>query len=816
MELGISPKWIRDTILAVDLDLTLIRPAPVFELRPSPFPLPPAAELHLKSDFGQRYWVRLGLDVLERIFQYPWKLKIVWSMSTQDKVDEATRLIKIGSKSLAEWTDACVGNELLNAFAEARGSSLQFHREKTLSNPGGRPVRAKPSQFLQLRDLQSLGRTLRQGDRASALGIATNGEIQRCRGLVIDDQPYLQPSQPAIVCYQIFPFLEIEDIQEICPWTQQQAPLLFNFLDHLWRATSLPLHFLAHLLDQRPGWPEFRRRLNTERQISEGLRHTDSIQQFRWVRTGSATAQIYRDYLRTRRPLEKELDRERYRQQAIVYRTLAEDYIVKDVLAGWDVLLLGRDMDYAFDFIRYLHPGLVEQRKVALLPLSRIALLHIEDACLLELLCEALPGLQASTSLGLVIYDVGFHGRIPARISQAMKRHAWTLSKRVESRLLNCCSCPKGENANCMGELIRFVDWRGDFSMSRDFGISIERCPHRSGPLQEVAKGSERFDFRFSRHKTSEKRRAVQLEEFIKHEALEETGRLRNRPDPVKSVAHQALQHFARTAPQKLSLLRRNASALYGLSNLPQTEAVRVAVYPFSGTDLLTPFLCFPNLTRLILIDEIPAGPEFGESPTRATALYLADLIAAFQANFIQSPGELNRIRKSWSFHLASIDESHALALVSTLSLMSLARLLPEVECRVGRLNPEMSSPAGLSWVVGFSNGRCCSVEYVTGSAGVWGQELCEQLRQCLNGSPFALILKGATELLAAQAIETLESWLRNASLLLLDDQAVLSAEHWPRSRLQQGFELLDRMPGRGARAAGGDPPSSFHLYARE
>lgn len=816
MELGIDTKWIRDTVLAVDLDLTLIRPAPVFELRPSPFPLSPAAELHLKSDFGQRYWVRMGLEVLERIFQYPWKLKIVWSMSTQDKVDEVTRLVKIGPKSLEGWTDACVGSELLNAFAEARGLSLKFHREKTLSNPEGRPVRAKPSQFLQLRDLESLGRTLRQGDRTSALGIAANGELQRCRGLVIDDQPYLQPPQPAIVCYQIFPFLDIEDIQGICSWTEQQAPLLFNFLDHLWRATSLPLHFLAHLLDRRPGWPEFRRRLNTERQISDGLRQTSSIQQFRWVRTGSATSQYYREYLRTRRSLEKELDRERYRQQAMVYRTLAEDYIVNDVRAGWDVLFLGRDMDYAFDFIRYLHPGLVEQRKVALLPLSRIALLHIEDTCLLELLCESLPGLQTSTSVGLLIYDVGYHGRIPARISQAMKRHAWTLTKRVESRLLNCCSCPAGRHANCMGEPVRFVDWRGDFSMSRNFGISIERCPHRTGPLQEVAKASERFDFRFSPQKASESRRAVQLEELIKREALEETRRLRNRPDPVKSVAHRALQHLARTAPQKLRLLRRDASVLYGLSNLRQCEAVSVVVYPLSGMDLLTPFLCFPNLTRLILIDEIPASPEFGESATSATALYLADLIAAIQANLIQSPAELSKVRKNWSSHLASIDESHALALVSTLTLMSLARLLPEAESRVGRLNPEMSSPASLSWAVGFSNGRCCSVEYVTRSTEVQDQELCEQLRQCLNGSSFALILKGATEFLSAQSIESLEAWSRNASLLLLDDATFSSGEHWARGRLRQRFELLDRVPGRGYRPEGGDPPSSFHLYTHK
>jgi hypothetical protein len=812
---GSTSAWIQNTVLALDLDLTLIRPAPVFEPRPSPFPLTPAAELRLKSDFGQRYWVRSGLDALERILQHPWKLKMVWSMSAQDKVDEVTRGVKIGRRTLEEWTDACVGSELLNAFAEARGFSLKSHREMTLSNPAGRPVRAKPSQFLQLRNLQSLGRSLRQRDRAAALSIATGGELQYCRGLVIDDQPYLEPSQPAVICYQIFPFLDIEDIEGICPRTDQSSPLLFNFLDHMWRLISLPLHFLAHLLNRHPRWLEFRRRLNTERQITDALRQADSIQQFRWFRTGSPSSQYYRDYLRTRRSLEKGLERARYRQQATVYRTLVEDYVAADVREGWDVLFLGRDMDYAFDFIRYLYPGFVEQGKVALLPLSRSALLQTDDECLLSLLCRSLPGLRSNTSVGLRIYDVGFHGRIPARISQVMRRHAWTLTKRVEARLLNRCSCPTDQTIDCTGELIRFVDWRGEFSMPRDFGISIERCPHRTGSLQQIARNSEGFEFRFSPQHSSEKRRAVQLEELIKCEALEGSNRLRNHPDIVKSVAYQAYQHLVRTAPQNLRLVRRNASLLYGLSNWPQNEAVRVVVYPFCGTDVLTPFLCFPNLTRLFLIDQIPASPDFCELDTMATALYLADLVASFQENFIQPPFELNTIRKNWSIHLPSIDESHALALVSTLVLMSLARLMPESEWRVGQVKSGTSSQSRFSWTVEFSDGHCSSVEYVTHRVGVQDEKVCERLQEYLQASPSALILKGGAEFLRGRALPTLETWSRNASLLLLDHETAALGQYRASSTLRQPFGLLDSTPRSSIRSGDNPPPHSFHLYVR-
>ncbi len=761
--------WIRNTVLALDLDLTLIKFAPIFETRPTPFPIGSPYDLKVKCDLGRTYCVRGGLDALERILQLPWRAKVVWSMADQEKVDQAVRQIRIGSQSLMDWTNAWVGNELLNAFAGARGFSLTFHSERQLSSPHGETARAKPSQFLQLEQMQSLGLALLNNDRESALQIVTAGQLRPNLGLVIDDQPYLEPPEPSIVCYRVLPFRDVEDLEQQCGLPADPA-LVFNFLDHTWRSTCLPFHFLADLLEQRPGWEEFRRRLNTEYEISDALRHADSIRQMRWMRAQAIPSRLYRDFLAKRRTAERKLMLARYRQHAAVYRTLAEDCVTEDVRQGWIVLLLGRDMDYAFGIIRHLYPELVRQRKIALLPLSRVALGSADDQCLLDLLHQSLPDLRSSENVGIRIYDVGFHGRIPARIAQVMRRSSGTLNKKVEARLFNRCSCSNQKPTGCTGELIRFVDWRGDFAVSRSFGISIERCPHRTGPAEKIVRAPECFEFQFSAQSPSESRRAQRLEKLMEAGLLKGKERIRNRPDPLRLVAHQAMKALRRKAPRKLGLFQRNALALAHVSRSPLSKEVKLVTYPFCGTDLLTPHVCF-HLERLILIDRIPASAQWDECDPVATAGYLADLMALFRNDFIQASEGLLRVRKSWTERLTNIDESHTLALVSICAFLSMLRLLPAADCYFERVASEPSSPhlSPVAWTVNLEQGHSVTIEYHTCTIGLGDKDLHAYVKQASEQSFSALILKGASEFLSEVGSPAFQDWVHNASVILHD-----------------------------------------------
>jgi hypothetical protein len=809
--------WVRQTVLSLDLDLTLIRPTPAFESRPTPFPLPPAAEVSITCDLGRRYTVRPGLDALERILQWPWKAKILCSMSSQDKVDEAARCIRIGSRPLAEWMDACVGSELLNAFADARRVALPFYRPRALSNPHGRLVRAKPSQFLQLVDIEALGRALRRGDREAAGRIAATGTLRNCRGLLLDDQPYAEPATPEIAAYRVLPFLDIEDFEEICEKTDQNAPLIFNYLDHTWRAVSAPFHYLAHLLDTRPTWPQFRQRLNTEYELTDALRHAENIRQFRWMRRSAEPCLPYGKYLETRRDLDRALDAARHREQARVYRTIADDLVGEDVRQGWDVLFLGRDMDYAFQFVRHLYPGLVRQRRVALLPLSRTAIQRVDDEVLVRLLRRTFPGLQSGARRGIRLYDVGFHGRIPSHIARTLERFGWTLTKRVEARLLNACSCATRPNGACAGEPIRFTDWRGSFTVSRSFGIAIERSPHRTGPLETIARRGDDAVFRFGAHGTREAKLAADLETFMAREALEGRARLPNQPDEVRFVGYHAWRLLEQRAPRDVRLLRRHALSLRSLSACPQSEAVAVVAYPFCGTDLLTPFVCFPNLSHLLLIDQIPASPDSAEVDPRGTAMYLAELMTLFGPDFVQPTRHLSRVRRSWATHVPSIDESHARALVSARILLSLARLLPEGHCVTDRPRSKRPSdaPAGLSWAVRVED-RTIRVDYFTCKIGADDGEVRDHVRRALDAGRSALILKGVAQLLPGEGVRTIGAWSRAASVLLHDARAAA------RLGLSDGapgllgdFESVARASTRRGRDALTPPANAFHLIAR-
>jgi hypothetical protein len=772
----VNPKgdrdWVRNTVLALDLDLTILRPSPGCEPRPTPFPLQSTGNVHLTCDIGPAYVVRSGLDALERILRLPWKARLVCSMADQDKVNEVTRAVTIGTRKLADWMDASVGNEILDAFAAARGIDLGYRSERCLNNPHGRTVKCKPSGFFQLKQLRALGNALSAGDRDTALRIAARGALRKCRALVIDDSPYLEPASPDVICYRVPPFLDIEDYELICRKTDLNTPLVFNFLDHLWRASSFPFHFLAHLLERRPRWKQFSQRLNTEFEITEAVRHAGTFRQFRWMRTCASGAVSYARYLRTRRAADAGLDLARYREHAKIYRTLAQDYIEDDVWRGWSVLLLGRDMDYAYQVFADMYPQRVAARKVAILPLSRASMQRILDEDLVRIVCDYLPDLDGPSNRGLRIYDVGFHGQVPSHIAGAMGRFAWTFAKAVEVALLNACSCPGKPTTKCVGEALRFNSRQGPFTISRNFGISIERCPHRTGPLEQVTRQATGAVFQFSRQVALETARALELRSFMNAQALHVRDRLPRELDPVSRVVHQAFHTLQSTASQVMRQLRRTAEKLFLLSQLPETNKVRLAVFPFFGADLLTPLVCFSRLDRIILLDCFQASLDWHDCDFATDSTYLAQLTIALGTDFAHPAARLARIRDVWYQRPASMEEAHGRALVSVPSLLSLARLLPGVERQAGGIKVrDASGGSKLSWSMAFEDGRNVDFEYLRCTGDLGNPALRATVRRELQSAQSALILRGLPVLPAAAAV-CLREWSQVAGAILYDNTA--------------------------------------------
>ena len=763
--------WVQNTVLAVDLDLTLLRPRPADE-RPTAFPLQSLGVVNLTCDLGPTYCVRPGLEALEQIFRLPWKGKVVYSMADQDKVDEVTRCVTIGGKTLADWMDACVGNEILEAFAESRGVDLRFRRERSLNNPHGRLIRSKPSRFLQLQELSRLGRALAGGNRKEARRIAVSGALSSCFGLCIDDNPYLEPTVPEIACYQVLPFIEIEDYELVCRKNDLNSPLIFNFLDHLWRAASAPFHFLVYLLNRRLGWNQFRQELNTEIAITDAVRYADTFRQFSWMRIRAFGCARYRRYLETRAALDRKLDLARYREHARVYRALASDHVARDVHEGWAVLFLGRDMEYAHQFVSHLYPEFVAAGKVALLPLSRAALEHIRDEDLVHTLYDYLPDLKSAQNRGVRIYDVGYHGRIPSHIARAMRQLAWTFNKSVEAALLTCCSCVGKPNETCMGVPLRFCSRHGPFAVSRNFGISIERCPHRTGTVEQIIRSSKGLIFRFAQQAAAHRERAIALESFMKREALELRDQLPEHPHPVGQVAYEAFQYLLNQVPHELRHLRRIASALFQLSRLKPSQEIRLVVFPFCGFDLLTPLVCFPNVERVILVDTMPTKLDWEHCNFEDTSSYVAELAALPGAGAVHGAQSLERLSKVWSRRFESMEEAHGHALISTASLLSLARLLPATEKRLGDVQVE-GSPNGpqLAWWMDLNDGRRIRFEYIVGPADLADPWLRAAIRFRLLEVPSVLILRHLRQL-SPTASNGLLEWSRAAALTLHDQSA--------------------------------------------
>ena len=311
---------------------------------------------------------------------------------------------------------------------------------------------------------------------------------------------------------------------------------------------------------------------------------------------------------------------------------------------------------------------------------------------------------------------------------------------------------------------------RGDFAVSRSFGISIERCPHRTGPAEKIVRAPNASN---SVLRTKPQRKpASTTSRKINGGRASQKEKSASAIGPIPSgLSLTAMKALRRKAPRKLGLFQRNALALAHVSRSPLSKEVKLVTYPFCGTDLLTPLVCFPNLERLILIDRIPASAQWDECDPVATAGYLADLMALFRNDFIQASEGLLRVRKSWTERLTNIDESHTLALVSICAFLSMLRLLPAADCYFERVASEPSSPhlSPVAWTVNLEQGHSVTIEYHTCTIGLGDKDLHAYVKQASEQSFSALILKGASEFLSEVGSPAFQDWVHNASVILHD-----------------------------------------------
>jgi hypothetical protein len=149
--------WIRRAVLAVDLDLTLIRPAPLGEGRPTAFPIVQEQDINVGSELGRRYLAREHISDLCEVLSLPWRVKLPFSMSVQTKVEEIGRRLLLGGIPLERWVDACVGVEYLRDFCQFRNQSRGLRSSMLLNYPTGTFLQPKPPDFLFLEESPGVG-----------------------------------------------------------------------------------------------------------------------------------------------------------------------------------------------------------------------------------------------------------------------------------------------------------------------------------------------------------------------------------------------------------------------------------------------------------------------------------------------------------------------------------------------------------------------------------------------------------------------------------------------------------------------------------
>jgi hypothetical protein len=264
--------------------------------------------------------------------------------------------------------------------------------------------------------------------------------------------------------------------------------------------------------------------MNVEVQLLEASLHANNVRQFFWLRDRALASTAYGRYAAARSQKPDTAERSRLREHVKLYRLFTKQVVLKDLRQNWLVLMLGRDMDYAYEFFKTLHPAAVESGKVALLPLSRLAIKTSASQAISHLILDRLPGLRAPSVKGLKIYDTGFHGHVPRFIIDAFLPKL--PGKEIRAHLFNACRCDKSASGSCAGTQLAFLDQRGRFRVDRTLGLSIERLPHTTGVLRRVTMEDGRFVFEHAAVSDQERQKATALLALVRELA----ARTRLRP----------------------------------------------------------------------------------------------------------------------------------------------------------------------------------------------------------------------------------------------------------------------------------------------
>ncbi len=800
--------WIYRTALVLDLDQTLIRPSPAMGQRPSAFPLSSHEEIEVESQMGRRYQVREGLQVLGRILDLPWRNQVLLSRAPQSKVTEVARKLRVGGHRLEDRMDACVGSELLQVFANRQGLRLPFHSTPCLGNPNGRPAKAKPAGFILLRDMRDIGAALRQGELSRAASIVGRSEMSAGCSLILDDQPFYEPLMDGQAFCQVIPYTRVENFRALCAPANLPSPIQFNYLDFLWRAGASPFGYLYHLLRKNLSWADFLQRRHLESDLSEAL-----ARRVRWPALCRRYAlEDYLEYAAGRRGTDEGLLASRHAEHVRVYRTL-RDAILEDARRGWNVLLLGRDMDYVFAAVREAGPEWVRSARIISLPLSRVSIAQMSDEVLSRLILTSL-GPRGAASRGLIIYDVGYHGTIPSRIKAALRGRAWRQIPRVEVRLLNICDCPVSDPAQ-HARVVPFRDWEGEYVVSRELGISIERCPHRKGRLEAVHCRGRQFTFEHAPHPPGEARNARLVQQRILSLLRKPAMGTHIAPEVLRLVAKRALDGILSRNPRFTRRLRSAWQTVYEWGNGSSARSIRAAIYPYSGINFLTPLLCFRELEHLVLIDGAPDRIAWSdlEVDVNDAAAWLTDVAAGYDGE----PGVMRRslleILERGPGSPASRRQMQLTALLAAPLLLSFASLIPRVKLEQLSLNGSRKD-ASLSGVLHVESRTAIRFEYFPISGSLSARTRDDRCDRLLRTVPTALVLPRMCTRADENALP-LQRWADSARMILLEEP-LISAPYTGEPAVVQSVKCVDFVAGPSFGEDERKGACSFRIMRRE
>ncbi len=624
---------LKDTLaectLVIDLDQTLICPSRTLPSFPTPFPIDTIGEISIDAEAGRRYQIRAGLEELERIIRRPWRKRILLSYAPQAKICEVTKKLALGGTSAVDAFDACLGAEAINLFCKIHGLEPERTSDKALSNATGKPYRRKPLALALLDDVEGIGPRIAEGDldgAAALLSRLPSPKVER-RIVVADDKPYfdltfLKPRH--VAAFSVIPFGSLTNMAAYYG-AEGNSAKAFDITDRVWLSGLSPFRFMSWALSQARSWSELLGMAGLEIEFIEGLARGENKEQRAWINSRAHATSTYRAFSDVCAPMVERARSLRLVEHVEVYRALALGDVQADLESGKAVLMLGRDMDYAYEVVRALLPGPVRDKRVALLPLSRAAAVNSTPESVLHWILDHLPCLT-SDAVELVVYDVGFHGNIISRLAQIFASSPHLAHVKVSGKLL--AAHADAEANHCSA--VRFETAVGLRTVSREMTLSIERLPHAEGTVRMCRRVENGIVLERDTH-SDEERQESQILKAEVNAMLAKPRRMRNGICPVLSLSHRASKVAVSILPGLSDILLKTVRPLNLLRNSPWAQRVTTVFHAFGGIDLITPLCVFPNLQRLVVIGAASNIPPAAQGPeSYGEDLYVSNGLVLF------------------------------------------------------------------------------------------------------------------------------------------------------------------------------------------